>query len=396
MILQSGLFHFERQTTDDDDDALVIYGKYDPHDGFFWCMLAGGAFGIIMNAFIYFVLFSTSNLTNHLRVLKNLAFTDMLQNLGMIAQICYPAKAGIPDGIGGQIICRIYLSNFLVLTLTCASSWLVVFLTMELLGASKGDLKPKWYTFLFGTKCRIRCLLVFSWVLGLVILNDSPFNFYIRKRDGEVQCVLGCTDFKFLKYIGLVLQISLVMIIPLIIVFVCYFKLFRETAMAKRHHEGRRDFDPQSEFLYQCAKSFMRSLCIRLTLIVTFYILAWVPNQIFWYVYVIGNANIKLEEKLMQHWFDQLVQLTPLVNCALNPFLYAWTWFEFRGIVVPKLKRICPCLWKKRPATAQNVLYNQRNQNEYNNQISYAPNNRDSNYEGTRTSTLPSFDDISD
>ena len=320
-----------------DSDHLVIYGKLDPRDGFFWCMLIGGIFGIFMNAFIYFVLLAAKNLTNHLRVLKSLAFTDMLQNIAIVAQVSYPASAGLPNGTFGEILCRFYLSSFIVLTLTTASSWLVVFLTMELFGASKADLKPWWYTFFYGTKVRIRCLFVFSWFLGLVIMFDSPFNF----RMNDDKCVLGTDRLEYLKYIALGLQFSLVMVVPLLIVLGCYLHLFWETTMAKRHHEGRRDFDPHSEFLYQCAKTFMRSLCIRLTLIVISYTLAWVPNQIFWYVYVVGNTI--LEDHILNYSFNQVVQLTPLINCALNPFLYGWTWFEFRGIVIPKLRKLFRC-----------------------------------------------------
>ena len=357
------------------EQDIVVYGKADPNDYLFWCLVSAAVFGVAMNAFIYINLSITQNLNYHLKLLKSLTFTDSIQNLLFIAQISYPNTKGLPEGIVGDLLCRVYLSSFLVLTLTAASSWLVVLLSLELYGSSIDFHKPKWYKLMFKTPNRIRFLAVFCWVAGIFIMVDSPFNFY---TDGD-KCILGEKSDHFSKYIGATMQLLLLIVFPLILIFSSYFKLISRTKEAMIFHRNWRQLAPGSEFNYLQAKKMIWTLYKRLAIIVVFHILAWGPNQLFWWVYVSGVVN--LDRRLLGYRYDQLIQLSPIINCALNPIFYGWTWFEFRDIIVPRLRKIFPCCRRHEP------MANEQSETELATKPYRPPLHDVLNYRPTTTST---------
>ena len=135
----------------------------------------------------------------------------------------------------------------------------------------------------------------------------------------------------------------------------------------------------------------MRSLCIRLTLIVLFYLLSWVSNQVFWFAYIVENK--KLKEYVMNRWYDETVHVIFLINFSLNPFLYGWTWFEFRAIVIPKLRKVFRCPPRMRPSTAPLVApVNKQNDRDVYEMPPFEANTADSNHREARFQTLPPDD----
>ena len=81
-----------------EDLKIIIYGKEDTNNYLFVCLLSLGACGFLMNVFVYVNLAFTKNLNYHLRILKCLSFTDTIQNVVFIAQICHPTETGLPNG----------------------------------------------------------------------------------------------------------------------------------------------------------------------------------------------------------------------------------------------------------------------------------------------------------
>ena len=251
------------------------------------------------------------------------------------------AQLRFPEGIVGDLLCRVYLSSFLVLTLTAASSWLVVLLSLELYGSSIDFSKPKWYKLMFKTPNRIRLLSLLCWVAGILSVMETIFYF---KAENNF-CVLPVKKVKFWKYIIAFVQFVFLIVVPLSLVCLSYFKLINRTKEAMIFHRNWRQLAPGSEFNYHQARKMIWTLFKRLAIIVVFHLLAWVPNQLFWWLFISGVVHP--DSRLLGNRYDQLIQLSPLMNCALNPILYGWTWFEFRDIMKPRLLKVFPCFRRK-------------------------------------------------
>ena len=311
-----------------DLNGWSIYSGTYSKDYTYWPSMIFGVFGFMNNSFFLIILYSQQK-TPHLTILKSMALADAGVSLTLIVLTNVPTTYKVPVSFLGNFACCVFFSTYISFSLSATSAWHLVWLTLDLYG---GQSDCKWYQFLFGSKLRIRLSLLFLWVLGFVIMNNNLWNYYV---DGETQtCYLTWRSDTLRHFLGIE-KLILVVILPLGIMLACYFSLFKKLLEAKNYYRIKRDTIRSSENnqLHNAAKTFLKSMSIRTSLLLLVFLLSWIPTQIIWQGYVFKLVN----NTVFQTWYGKTAEVMPFLNAALNPIIYGWSWFEFREAVKEKL-----------------------------------------------------------
>ena len=150
---------------------------YPPEENFFNTtvnvfFLCACFLGIVNNTFVLFILYKFQR-TSHLVFLKSLAVTDLCLNISFFfLPILSFSNFTIPENFGGDVLCRTYLSSFLVNFLGVASALHVVILAVEFYGSS---FATNWYAIFFGSKFRVRLVVAITWFISIYTAIITPF-----------------------------------------------------------------------------------------------------------------------------------------------------------------------------------------------------------------------------
>ena len=314
-----------------DPNGWSFYAGLFTEDYLYWISLILCLIGSMANLFVVFVLFSQQQ-TPHLTILKSLAFSDLGNNLTMLVLINVPIDFKVQDNFWGELSCRIFFSLFILYALSATSAWHVVGLTLDLYG---GQGNFKWHLFFFGSKLRIRMTILAFWVLGFAIMSHNLLNFYV---DPEKKTCFLTWRSDFLRYSIGAETIFFIVILPLLLMICCYILLFKKLREAKNFYKLQITIGSvENETLdnYKTARKFLFSASFRALLLLVVYSVSWIPTMTIWCSYVVKLSSIDIFDT----WYNKIAEVMPFLNAAINPFLYGWSWFEFREAAKKKFTR---------------------------------------------------------
>ena len=306
-------------------------GTYDkPY--FYWPSLLLGIFGAVNNLFVLTVLINRQR-TPHLTILKSIAFSDLGISLNLLVLLNCPDHFKLPENILGDLACPVFFSLYLVFALAATSGWHIVWFTLDIYG---GQGNYNWHRLLFGSKIRIRLSLLFLWVLGFTIQNSSLWNYNIDRESHT--CVLTWKSDAVRYVLSGALVLIFIIILPLVIMLWCYISLFKKLYHAKNYYQLKSETiqSLENEEKYKMVRKFLISSSCRTICLFFTYFVSWVPVVIIWLSFVFEFAS----DHLFDTWYNQIVEILPFLNAAINPILYGWSWFEFRDVVKAKFANI--------------------------------------------------------
>ncbi|XP_063728418.1 neuropeptide S receptor-like [Symsagittifera roscoffensis] len=311
----------------------------------YWPLTLLGSYGSLNNLFVITILWSQQN-APQLTILKSLAFSDLSINLTFLALINFPSDYKVPVNFFGNLACSTFFSIFLIFALSAVSAWHLVWLTLDLYG---GQGEFKWHKYFFVSKLRIRLSIVALWVLGFLTMNNDLWEYYV---DSETQTCFFSWRSDKLRYIVGVEVLVLILVLPLGIMTWCYLGLFKTMHDAKKYYELRNNTitSVESDDAYKTTKKFLISMSVRTSVLLLVYLVTWTP-AIIWLTNVFKITN----DGIFDAWFNNLAELIPILNAAMNPILYGWSWFEFRDAVKLKFTNMCCRKTRSRKTRSENL-----------------------------------------
>ncbi|XP_022100437.1 galanin receptor type 1-like [Acanthaster planci] len=264
--------------------------------------------GITGNALVMFTVArvpSLRSLTNMFIV--SLAMCDFITSVFLI-----PLHLGfsipVPDGVAGDIICRLLLSKFPLWTSFVAS---VLTLTCVTLERYCSIVHPFRYEALF-THRKAIAMIICIWAMA--VLMNSYF-FYIFYSDGG-RCIIQWQSTVWQKFVG-VANFCVIYIFPLSLMGFSYWRIMHNLhksaqTMRQSTSEGREN--QLSRDLLRARKKVVKML---LTVVATFAV-CWAPNQFLFFSYMCG-WNLDFSS-----WYYHASVLIAFCNSCMNPFIYGF------------------------------------------------------------------------
>ena len=135
-------------------------------------------------------------------------------------------------------------------------------------------------------------------------------------------------------------EIFFVLGLPVLIMIYCYWQIVKRLREATRFYKAKMVIDPTAKFEYQNVTKFQRTVIWRTSFIFAVYLLTWMPIQAL-YFYTLCSVP-KTPRELQERYRFLTAQFLPMINSALNPIVYSWTWFEFRNAYFKIWFQCCP------------------------------------------------------
>ncbi|XP_063714214.1 neuropeptide Y receptor type 4-2-like isoform X2 [Symsagittifera roscoffensis] len=243
---------------------------------------------------------------------------------------------GVPGSeFVGNLLCRFILNRYFTFCLSAISAWHVVMICIERYVSVRS---PDWYDLHF-TKLYPFSLIALSVLLGTVCMTPSNVTAF-RYDPVNDSCVYEWPSKSFKVAAG-TFQFTFMVIVPLGIMVMLYYKLYRrykkfESLLAN----APVAFDIQTKQKNKSQKVFYTVLGL-----VLFYIISWVPSELMWLVYTWQLGGISDEVFVGLPYI--LTQMLTILNSVVNPILYASSFGHFRyrfNASIQLLKEISLCL----------------------------------------------------
>ena len=175
------------------------------------------------------------------------------------------------------------------------------------------------------------------WVFGFAMMSHNLLNFYVNPKHRT--CFLTWQS-DFLRYFIGAETIFLIVILPLLLMICCYILLFKKLCHAKNFYKLQitiGSVENETLYNYKTARKFLFSASFRALLLLVVYSVSWIPTMTIWCSYVVKLSSIDIFDT----WYNKIAEVMPFLNAAINPFLYGWSWFEFREAAKKNLQDDC-------------------------------------------------------
>nr|XP_054753878.1 trissin receptor-like [Lytechinus pictus] len=220
----------------------------------------------------------------------------------------------VPNGAGGDTLCRLLLSKFPLWTAFTAS---VLNLTCVTLERYFSIVHPLHYDAVF--TARKAGLMIFSvWVFGFVM---NSYMLYVFYNDGGT-CMLRWPNVGYQTFVG-VANFCVIYVIPITVMGISYWLIMsnlQASAQKLRQETREGKSGPMSLELLSARKKVVKMLAV---VVVTFAI-CWAPNQFVFFAYNCG-WNLDFDQ-----WYYHLTVLVAFCNSCMNPFIYAFKSKQYR------------------------------------------------------------------
>lgn len=274
---------------------------------FIWIIIVVGLIGnpFIVAVIIIFRRMRTT--TNYLLV--NVAVAD-ITTLLFTAIHLIPIKGPFPAGALGSFLCKfVYTNNITVVTL------LVTTLTLTLLAVERyhAMVKPLVISRRI-TNERIAYVIVSIWLIAIAMVTPLFVSVDYRPNSGSLCSPGDNFDAKKVYVYCLVVMLTL---IPFFAIAFCYSRIisglyFGNTICGR----GQGISSPE-----EVAEK--KRLVILLMVLTAMFFVAYVPYGIALILQFSGMANSSVEKRRIFNRFKLGVQYLTLLNCSMNPFIYA-------------------------------------------------------------------------
>ena len=250
-------------------------------------------------------------------LLANLALADMLFGIFIIPLRLLSQEFSHPEGWVGELLCKVITHGNFAWIGSTASILTLMLIAWERYHAILHPHNAGWRL----TKQKLRKMLVSTWVASCIFLVPETWSL---RFDAEKQSCIY--DFPpWMLRLDAVLWLSLVGVLPLIFMAICYGCIVRKLWFSQKttENESRRT-------LLQSRKRVTR-----IVLMVTIILGAcWLPNLI-WYCL---DSFALISKVPLFHAFSQVLIM---INTAVNPVIYATQDRNFRHHMWRSLRNGC-------------------------------------------------------
>ncbi|XP_072043093.1 somatostatin receptor type 4-like [Amphiura filiformis] len=280
--------------------------------------------GILGNAVVCFALIRVANLRKRTSsFIIHLAITDLVTSIWVIPFHLFPNNPIIPNGIAGELMCRLYVSKYPFWATVFASVYSLVTINIERYIAIVYPTKFKiWFTPTRGV-----IMMLFCWVIGLV---SNTFFFYLYDHiDGSPICAfIFWPSPGVQRFVGVYI-FCLIYIIPTGIMLVAQLKMVnalrhQAKSLSQKNAQNATNETKRETWQLKAAQELEKML---LFVIIT-YILCWGPNQVVFFMFNMG-APINF-----QAMYYHISVVLAVMNSAINPFIYVFKNANFRKGVI--------------------------------------------------------------
>ena len=273
---------------------------------FTWTIIAVGSIG---NSFIVAVIIIFRHMrttTNYLLV--NVAVAD-ITTLLFTAMHLIPTKGPFPGGALGSFLCKfVYTNNITMVTL------LVTTLTLTLLAVERyhAMIKPLVISRRINTE-RIAYVVVGIWMVAIAMV--TPLFVSVDHRPKSQICSPG-DNFDAMKVYIYCLVVMLTLI-PFFAIAFCYSRIISGLYFGNTICSRGQDITTPQEMAEK------KKIVILLIALTTVFFVAYVPYGVALILQFSGMANTSVEKLRIFNRFKIGVQYLTLLNCSMNPFIYA-------------------------------------------------------------------------
>ncbi|XP_077984700.1 histamine H2 receptor-like [Glandiceps talaboti] len=275
-----------------------------------------GIIGVLGNSLVCLVFLKVPKLrtlTNYLIVHQ--AIIDLSTSVLIVVYYLSPQFTYTSDSLGGEIICRVWKSNYLVWCCFLASSLNLVIITLERYYAI---VYPLHHATVF-TNTRVAMMLVTEWIIALIF---KSFNLYVQYySQGHCMPIKQWSSPTFGKFVGISNAFAQYFI-PLIVMSVAYIRcivVLKQKSLADVHTCQSLENAPTDSL-----KRARLNVLKMLILVFLAYALCWGPNQVVFFAFCMG---VPLD-------FGSSLYHTTVVlgyiNSSINPFIYALKYRQFQ------------------------------------------------------------------
>ncbi|XP_071476847.1 somatostatin receptor type 5-like [Diadema antillarum] len=295
--------------------------------------------GMAGNALVCIVLLRLPALrTRTSQFIINLAVTDFVNSFWLIPFHLFPSVPPVPSGLSGELMCRVYISKYIMWSSSITSVYCLVSITMERYFAVVHPLRYKVFftpklSFLIGAAC---------WGIGL--LSTIFFFFIYAVVDGKCtlipypnvahQMIVGVWIFTVIY--GFPIAINLIWHGRIIQ------SLKRQAKAIEANARGANDaqhppianvFNNHGNIRWQLktAQDLQRTFF----LVILVFMLCWAPNQFLFLAYNLG-ADVDFTKQ-----YYHFTVILAMCNSCVNPFIYVFKHKTFRRGIVRALRCTC-------------------------------------------------------
>ncbi|XP_022086337.1 allatostatin-A receptor-like [Acanthaster planci] len=274
--------------------------------------------GIAGNFIVIFALIKVPSLRNCTSYfIIHLAATDLITSIWVIPFHMLSVVPHIPEGLGGELVCRLFLSKYPLWVTIFASVYSMVCVTMERFFAVVYPLK---YKALYTTS-RIVPMIVSCWLVGAV---SNWFFFYNYDYVSGKGCIFVSWPSSAVSAVIGVYIFAVVYFIPITTMLVAHWKMIKSLKKQASSLEGkacRGGACKKQAWQLQVAQDLSRMLLV----VVVTYAACWLPNQVLFLAY---NLGVPVSFASLPF---HLSVILALCNSCINPFIYTLKNEQFRN-----------------------------------------------------------------
>ncbi|XP_071798788.1 melanopsin-like [Asterias amurensis] len=277
-----------------------------------------GCLGILGNGLVCVVILKVHfmhTITN--AFIFNQALIDFLGSLVLLLSSVIPIPDPLPRGAGGELLCRLWVSNFILWSLFCASTFNLVTLTLERYLAIVFPFKYQ----RFATRRNVILTIACVWILAFLFSSRQLILNY------NANGVCTRTNFAKSEIFGIAVAI-LTYFLPITVMLVVYIhialvlkkgaaRLGPAPAVQPSGSVGGAD---QRESLMRARRNTFKTLLI----VFIVFTVCWTPNTVMFFLFNLG-LNIPLKTP-----FHLITVAMVAANGCVNPFIYAIKYKQFR------------------------------------------------------------------
>ncbi|XP_038059840.1 galanin receptor 2b-like [Patiria miniata] len=273
--------------------------------------------GIAGNFIVIFALIRVPSLRNCTSYfIIHLAATDLITSIWVIPFHMLSVTPHVAEGVGGELICRLFISKYPLWVTIFASVYSMVCVTMERFFAVVYPLKYK----VLYTTSRIIPMMVSCWLVGAV---SNWFFFYNYDSVSGKGCqFVPWPSHATTGVIGVYI-FAVVYFIPITTMLFAHWKMIKSLKHQAAILDGkasRGGADKKQAWQLQVAQDLSRMLLV----VVVTYAVCWLPNQVLFLAFNLG-APVSFAS-LPFH----LSVILALCNSCINPFIYTLKNKQFR------------------------------------------------------------------
>lgn len=301
-------------------DDLVVGGGLSLEAKLF---IGVGVVGVINNGFVVVVIMSSKSMRSGLvnLFIINQSMIDLLTSVFMMVN--YPTSMNyvmVVGGLGGEFICRLWMSKLSVWSLFMSSSYNLMALTVErCMEISYPFIHMKYFT-----RRRMYLLIVAIWVIGPV------YNLFIIPTTSEVKdglCMLGTIwPSHTAKMASGIFTFILKYAIIIIVIIICYVKMalsLKKRVSPADTTSGMISVAEQSraERMIKARNNVLKTMVI----VSVVYVFCWTWNQVYILLFNLG-VDVNLQNAGLYYTGIILAFL----NTVINPFIYTARYKQFQ------------------------------------------------------------------